>query len=120
MRIEHTYCYYHNVRMHYYPYAVYYDEQPEDAKTLHKQHVRWVWGFLANRKKFKKGGVVYKENSKIRRLFSIIEYNVSIYPFLIMTIVLLISAKIFVNISSVLFPPFYYKLSLPPIKKIII
>ena len=87
-----TYCYYHNVRMHYYPYAVYYDEQPEDAKTLHKQHVRWVWGFLANRKKFKKGGVVYKENSKIRRLFSIIEYNVSIYPFLIMTIVLLISA----------------------------
>lgn len=89
-----TYCYYHNIRMHYYPYARYYDEQPEDSKTLHKQHIRWVWGFFSDRKKYKKGGVIYKPKSKINRFFSIIEYNLSIYPFLVMTIVLLISAVV--------------------------
>ena len=40
------YCYRNGVKMGYNPNAIYYDEQPTDLKTLHNQHVRWVWGFM--------------------------------------------------------------------------
>lgn len=87
-----NYCYYHNVRMIYYPYAKYFDEQPEDKKTLHKQHIRWVWGFIADKSRFKTGGKFYPVKSKFKRRLSIIEYCTSIFPFLIMVITLLLSS----------------------------
>ena len=47
------YCYYHNISMHYYNYAQYYDEQATSYKVLHKQHIRWVWGYFDSKKRFK-------------------------------------------------------------------
>ena len=87
-----TYCYYHNIKMYYYPFAKYYDEQAESFKILNKQHVRWVWGFFASRKTFKDQniGKVYPPESKVKRFFSILEYSLSIYPFVVLTIVILV------------------------------
>ena len=82
-----TYCYYHNVRMHYYPFAKYFDEQPDKFRTLNKQHVRWLWGFFASRKTFKKNTNVYPIKSKAKRTLALIEYNSSIYPFIIYTVI---------------------------------
>lgn len=96
-----NYCYYHNIRMIYYPYARYFDEQPEDMKTLHKQHIRWVWGFIKNKDRFKKGGKFYPVKSKVKRRISIIEYCTSIFPFLIMALTLLVSAFATLLISIV-------------------
>lgn len=81
-----TYCYYHNVKMKYYPFAIYYDEQPTSPKVLHIQHVRWVYGFVANKKHLKNGGVIYNSNQKFKRAISIIEYNMSIWPFTVFVI----------------------------------
>lgn len=76
-----TYCYYHNVKMYYYPLAIYYDEQPTSKKVLHTQHIRWVYGFVGNKKHLKKGGVIYNKDKKFKRRVGIIEYNMSIWPF---------------------------------------
>ena len=93
-----TYCYYHNIRMHYYPFAKYFDEQPEKFKTLNKQHVRWLWGFFASRKQFKKQTNVYPVKSKVRRFFSLLEYNCSIYPFLILSIVCILTSLVSIGL----------------------
>lgn len=87
-----TYCYYHNITMCYYPFARYFDEQAEKMSVLRKQHVRWVWGFFENRKRFKEGHKVYPPQSKRKRRNSLIEYNSSIYPFVILVVSLLICA----------------------------
>ena len=86
-----TYSYYHDVSMHYYPYAMYYDEQPTSRKVLHNQHIRWVWGFIGNKKKFKKGGVNYHTNSKFVQGVAKFEYNFSIWPFVMFIITCLLS-----------------------------
>ena len=49
-----TYCVYHNIKMQYYPLINFYDEQSPSWKTNHNQHIRWVWGFIENRKRFKR------------------------------------------------------------------
>ncbi len=87
-----TYCYYHNIRMHYYPYAKYFDEQPDKFKTLNRQHVRWVWGFFASKKRFKEKKNVYPVKSKVKRFFSLLEYTTSIYPFVIFSIICLLTS----------------------------
>lgn len=76
-----TYSYYHNVKMKYYPFAVYYDEQPTSKKVLHTQHIRWCYGFVGNKKHLKKGGVIYQKEKRFKRRIGIIEYNMSIWPF---------------------------------------
>lgn len=85
-----TYCYYHNIKMLYYPFAKYFDEQAEKFSVLNRQHIRWTWGFFASRKRFKEGGKVYPCESKIKRAISIFEYTISIYPFVVLTIVILL------------------------------
>lgn len=40
------YSYINGIKMGYNPSAIYYDEQPTDFKTLHNQHVRWIWGYM--------------------------------------------------------------------------
>ncbi len=77
-----TYCYYHNVSMHYYPYAIYYDEQPTKYKILHTQHIRWVFGYFEDRSKYKIGGVIYNKDHMVIRRIGIMEYSLSIFPFI--------------------------------------
>ena len=76
-----TYCEYHNINMSYYPLVNFYDEQSPSLKTNHAQHIRWVWGFMINRKKFIKGGKMHHATSKAVNNASIFEYRVSIIPF---------------------------------------
>ena len=78
-----TYCYYHNISMHYYPFAMYYDEQPTKFKEMHKQHIRWVFGFVEDKDKYKKNGPIYNKDHMVRRRIGIMEYNLSIWPFAI-------------------------------------
>ena len=40
------YSYAHGIKMGYTSSAIFYDEQPTDLKTMHTQHVRWVWGYF--------------------------------------------------------------------------
>ena len=85
------YCYYHNISMHYYNYAQYYDEQATSYKVLHKQHIRWVWGYFSSKKRFKnKKENYYDALPKWKYFFAVYEYNLSIYPFLVFTIMELI------------------------------
>ncbi|MBQ9266031.1 MAG: glycosyltransferase family 2 protein [Bacilli bacterium] len=94
-----AYSYYHNIKMIYYPYAIYYDEEPVDFKTLHNQHVRWVWGYFSNKKRFKNEvGKYYPVKNKYVRNLSLIEYNFSIYPFTVFSILLALS-----SITSLIF-----------------
>ncbi len=85
------YCYYHNISMYYYPIAQYYDEQPTSMKTVHKQHIRWVWGFFENRKRYKTKDYDYKNLTKGKYKTSLFEYNVSIYPLIVIVVLLLLS-----------------------------
>ena len=77
-----TYCEYHNINMSYYPLINFYDEQSPSFRTNHNQHIRWVWGFLNDRSRFKKGGKMHTANGKTLANASIFEYNVSIIPFI--------------------------------------
>ena len=76
-----TYCYYHNISMHYYPLAMYYDEQSPQMSIVHKQHIRWTWGYFDNRKRFKQKTYDYGCLKGARKTLSLWEYNFSIYPF---------------------------------------
>lgn len=98
-----SYCYYHSIQMHYYPLAIYYDEQPTSKKVLHKQHVRWVYGFVGNKDKFKKKEPQYHPENKFRNRIGIIEYNMSIWPFatFIITQILASIAMIILLIISI-------------------
>ena len=40
------YAYINGIKMGYNSTAIYFDEQPTDLKTLHNQHVRWIWGYM--------------------------------------------------------------------------
>ncbi len=46
------YAYLHGIKMGYNAYAYFYDEQPLDYKTMHNQHLRWIWGYF-NRDSYK-------------------------------------------------------------------
>lgn len=39
------FAYANDINMGFNENAIFYDEQPIDYKTMHKQHVRWVWGY---------------------------------------------------------------------------
>ena len=84
-----TYCEYHNINMRYVPYTNFYDEQSPSFRTNHAQHIRWVWGFLGKRKKFTKGGVQHSANGKARARASIVEFRLSIIPFVLICVVTL-------------------------------
>lgn len=82
-----TYCEYHNINMCYYPIVNFYDEQSPSFKTNHHQHIRWIWGFMINRKKFIKGGKMHHATSKARNRAAIFEYRVSLVPFAVAAVV---------------------------------
>src|SRR5574344_1543594 len=78
-----TYCEYHNVSMGYDETIQYYDEEPTSMTVMHKQHVRWIWGFLANRKEFRKKEPNYHANKEYVAGLARFEFNLALYPIVI-------------------------------------
>ena len=104
------YCYYHNVPMKYYPLAQYYDEQATSLKTVHKQHIRWVWGYFAKDKKYKnKNKPNYYALKKGKQNASLFEFNVSIYPIVVIVGLLVLAFLISLGffIASLVFAAFF-------------
>lgn len=82
-----SYCYYHNISMNYYPDAQYFDEQPTKFSVIHKQHIRWVWGFFSSKKRFKKKDFDYGSNTKLVSSLARGEYTFNIYPIIICMVI---------------------------------
>lgn len=74
------YCYAHGVNMGYTPHAHFFDEQPLDYKTMHTQHVRWIWGYFnkGTINKFLKGGKNYHKVPFLAKL----EYSLAMGLFI--------------------------------------
>ena len=77
-----TYCEYHNIYMKYYPLVNFYDEQSPSYKTNHYQHIRWVWGAIANRKRFKGKEHMHNATGKALHKSALFEFNVGMVPFI--------------------------------------
>ena len=105
------YCYYHDVRMRYYPRAMYYDEQSPSFKVCRAQHIRWVWGFLYKKRVFKahSKSINYHTIGKTRHFFAMFEYKVGLIPFVTASILsfLLIVAALILSIVSIFQAPEY-------------
>lgn len=105
------YCYYHNVNMRYYPRAMYYDEQSSNIHVCHKQHIRWVWGFLYKKRVFKanKKAINYHAIGKTRHAFAMFEYKAGFIPFIISSILvfLLILVSFILSLVSIWDGPQY-------------
>ena len=82
-----AYCYYHDVNMRYYPLVEFFDEMCSTYKASHKQKIRWIWGYMENRKFLKEPKVDYHTNSKTRRFWANVEYHVSFIPFAVFSAV---------------------------------
>lgn len=89
-----TYCYNHNIKMHYYDLAIFYDEQATSMKVIHKQHIRWTWGFFSIRKIFKGKDPNYNAKSNAIRNIGIFENSFCIFPLVAVLIFLLIATII--------------------------
>ena len=86
------YAYYHNIPMSYAQSAMYYDEQTPSMKIAHTQHVRWIWGYMSDKKKYKNcNDSDYKALNKIRRFFANSIKVTSLYPLAIFIILLVLS-----------------------------
>ena len=83
-----AWCYYHDVKMRYYPLVEFFDEQCSTLKASHKQKIRWIWGYFESRKFLKEPrNVDYHTLSKGRRFWAHFEYRVPIFPFAIFSVV---------------------------------
>lgn len=78
-----TYCYYHDIYMRYYPLVSFYDEQSAEAKIVHMQHLRWVYGYFERRTFLKKAGIKYDYHTKGMQSFMRFEFNAGLIPFVI-------------------------------------
>jgi len=96
-----TYCYAHNISMFYYKHAVYYDEQPSQMSIVHKQHIRWVWGYFKAKKRFKEKTYDYACLRGTRKFFANWENSWGMYPFIALVVVefiaLLIGFGLFIS-----------------------
>lgn len=98
-----AYCYYHDVKMRYYPLVEFFDEQASTLKASHKQKIRWIWGYFESRKFLKKPkDLDYKTLSKSRRFWAQVEYRVSLFPFAVFSVVnfLLFAISLALTITS--------------------
>ncbi|MCR5740878.1 MAG: glycosyltransferase family 2 protein [Gammaproteobacteria bacterium] len=76
------YCHYHNIAMRYCDHAMYFDEQAPKLSVAHKQHIRWVWGYLNKNKHLKDmNDKDYHALNKFQRFISNYVQNVSLWPF---------------------------------------
>ena len=89
-----SYCYYHDIYMAYYPVICFYDEQSPEFKTVHTQHVRWLFGYFERRKFLKIAGVQHDYHSNQMQKFMNFEFSCGLIPFVIFNVVLMISALI--------------------------
>ena len=96
-----TYCYSHNISMYYYRLAMFYDEQSSSLSVVHKQHIRWVWGFFSSRKKFKKNTYDYGSLYGVKKFLSLWDYTLGVFPFIVLIIIeffaLLIGLGLFIS-----------------------
>lgn len=99
-----NYCYFHNLNCMYYPLARYYDEQPTSYEVLHKQHIRWVWGFI-NAGNKKTNGLLYNKDHLKRFNLAKVECSVTLLPFVLLNVFLLVhlAAAILLFLSSFTF-----------------
>lgn len=74
------YAYKTGIDMGYNPNAIFYDEQPTDVVTMHKQHVRWIWGYF-NKESFEFSKKATKKYSKVPFLAKL-EYNIAMGLFI--------------------------------------
>ena len=95
-----SYCYYHDIYMCYYPLVCFYDEQSTSLKTVHLQHLRWLYGYFERRKFLKKAGVQYDYHTKNMLSFMNFEFECGIIPFVIFNVVMVISAIINIIFGS--------------------
>lgn len=102
-----AYCTYHNVKMGYCEEAEYYDEEPETHKVMHKQHIRWVWGYLEDKRRFKKKGVDHNAKKRWVRNLAIFEYNFLLWPVVVYFVLAIISFLVMfvLFLSSFYFEP---------------
>lgn len=82
-----SYCYSHNISMYYYRLAMFYDEQSSSMSVVHKQHIRWIFGFFASKKKFKKNTFDYGSLYGTKRFFANWDYTLGVMPFVILIII---------------------------------
>lgn len=104
-----NYSYYHDVKMRYYPLAEFFDEQCETIKSSHNQKVRWIWGYFSSKKAFRKESVDYHSTTNKQRFWAKFEYNVSIYPFVVFSVLnflLFIIALLLSGISAAFRPEY--------------
>ena len=74
------YAYKTGIDMGYNPNAIFYDEQPIDLITMHKQHVRWIWGYF-NKDSFEFSKKTSKKYSKVPFLAKL-EYSLAMGLFI--------------------------------------
>ncbi len=96
-----NYAYFHNLNCFYYPFAKYYDEQPTTFKVLHKQHIRWVWGYI-NAGNKKTNNLIYNKDHMKRFTLGKFEISLTLFPFLFFNITTLAHAiaSLFLMLSS--------------------
>ena len=78
-----TFCYYHDIYMRFYPLVSFYDEQSPDYKTVHGQHLRWLFGYFERRKYLKVIGTHHYYHTKGMESFMRVEFNGGLFPFVI-------------------------------------
>ena len=86
-----SYCYYHDIYMAYYPLICFYDEQSPDFKTVHTQHVRWLFGYFERRNFLKVAGVQHDYHPKQMQSFMNFEFSCGLIPFVIFNVVMTLS-----------------------------
>ena len=82
-----SYCIYHDIYMRYYPLVCFYDEQSSDYKTVHNQHLRWLFGYFERRTFLKKAGVQDDYHSKNMQKLIKFEFEWGLIPFIIYNVV---------------------------------
>ena len=99
-----SFCYYNDVYMRYYPLVFFYDEMAPDYKSVHLQHLRWLYGYFQRRKFLKGAGVKRDYHTKNLQSFMKFEFQFGIIPFVIfnvISILLLIAAIVMGSIGVV-------------------
>lgn len=96
------YCYYHDVKMRYYPLAQFYDEQATTFKASHNQMIRWIWGFFYNKKKVKENRdtINYHATGKARHGAAMFEYRLGLVPIAVVLVVAFITLVTSIILAS--------------------
>lgn len=105
-----TYCYYHDIYMRYYPVVSFYDEQSDKYKTVHKQHIRWLFGYFQRRTFLKVAGISRDYHTKNFQGLMRFEFEVGLFPFVVYNVVCLIMfvASIVIGSLAVVYSSLYH------------